>query len=88
VLRPAGPAAGRPHVERTLHHWPASWDADLPTDAYVLVDGHATGSQLMGGVGLVARVSEAFSSGLDYSYTANSASDRSENITATLSAPF
>jgi hypothetical protein len=77
VLRPAEPAAGSPHVERTLHHWPASWYADLPTDAFVLVDGRATESQLMGRVGLVARASEAFSLGLDYSYTANSASYRS-----------
>jgi outer membrane autotransporter protein len=66
----------------------ASWYAEMPADAYVLVDGGATESQLMGGVGLVARVSEAFSLDLDYSYTGASGIYRSESIRATLRAPF
>ena len=65
-----------------------SWYADMPADAYVLVDGGATESQLMGGVGLVARVSEAFSLDLDYSYTGASGSYRAESIRAILRAPF
>jgi outer membrane autotransporter protein len=66
----------------------ASWYADTPADAYVLVDGGVTESQVMGGVGLVARVSEAFSLDLDYSYTGASGIYRTESIRATLRAPF
>ncbi len=69
-------------VDQTL------WYADMPSYQYVIADGGASDSQALGGVGLVLRVADMFSFGLDYSYTGSSGTYRSESIRAILRAPF
>jgi outer membrane autotransporter protein len=66
----------------------ALWLADMPARSSILIDPGASQSQLVGGVGLAVRVRDALSFGVDYRYTADGETYRSESIMATLRAPF
>jgi hypothetical protein len=64
------------------------WYADLPATTYGIADGTVSDTQLIGGAGLVLRVRDALSVGLDYSYGGSSGVYRSESLRLLLRAPF
>jgi hypothetical protein len=64
------------------------WYADLPMTTYSITDGTVSDTQLVGGAGLVLRVRDALSVGLDYSYGGSSGVYRNESLRLLLRAPF
>jgi hypothetical protein len=62
--------------------------ADMPSPTYVIREGGATDTQTLGGLGLVFRVDDLLSFGVEYSYTGNSGTYRNETVRAVLRAPF
>ena len=62
--------------------------ADMPGHTYVIQESGATETQALGGLGLVFRVDDVMSFGVEYSYTGSSGTYRSETVRAVLRAPF
>ena len=69
-------------VDQTLSY------ADLPAFGYVLTEGSASDTQALGGLGLMLRMADESSLGVEYSYTGSSGTYRSETVRAILRAPF
>ena len=62
--------------------------ADLPTTTYVVYESGASDTQALGGLGLMLRVGDEMSLGVEYSYTGSSGTYRNETVRAILRAPF
>jgi hypothetical protein len=69
-------------VDQTLSY------ADLPAFGYVLTEGSASDTQALGGFGLMLRMADEVTLGVEYSYTGSSGTYRSETVRAILRAPF
>ena len=69
-------------VDQTLSY------ADLPAFGYVLTEGSASDSQILGGFGLMLRMADEVTLDVEYSYTGSSGTYRSETVRAILRAPF
>ncbi|HQR21874.1 MAG TPA: putative Ig domain-containing protein [Burkholderiaceae bacterium] len=64
------------------------WYADLPLTTYSIADGTVSDTQLIGGAGLVLRLADTLSVGLDYSYGGSNGVYRNESLRLLLRAPF
>ncbi len=62
--------------------------ADMPGHTYVIREGGTSDTQALGGLGLVFRVDDVLSFGVEYSYTGSSGTYRNETVRAVLRAPF
>ena len=62
--------------------------SDLPSVPYVMLYEGGSDSQTLGGLGLLLRVREVLSFGVEYSYTGSSGTYRQESVRAILRAPF
>ena len=71
-----------PSLDQTLSY------ADMPGHAYVIHESSSTDMQALGGLGLVFRVDDVMSFGVEYSYTGSSGTYRNETVRAVLRAPF
>jgi hypothetical protein len=60
----------------------------MPGHTYLIQESGATDTQALGGLGLVFRVDDVMSFGVEYSYTGSSGTYRSETVRAVLRAPF
>jgi hypothetical protein len=64
------------------------WYADAPTTTYWMFQDGVSDTQVLGALGLMLRVEDELSLGLEYSYTGSSGTYRSETVRAILRAPL
>jgi len=61
---------------------------DWPGYGYVLSTENSSESQMLGGLGLMLRMGDEFSMGIEYSYAGNNGTYRNESLRAIVRAPF